>query len=80
MQRELREADPRITGITVNRVQSLALAFMIDESRDRESCSRDETKLRSRTNEPRMFGEKEKSRYTKKFLGELIIVVPGILK
>lgn len=48
MQRELREADPRITGITVNRVQSLALAFMIDESRDRESCSRDETKLRSR--------------------------------
>lgn len=47
MQRELREADPRITGITVNRVQSLALAFMIDESRDRESCSRDETKLRS---------------------------------
>lgn len=76
MQRELREADPRITGITVNRVQSLALAFMIDESRDRESCSRDETKLRSRL----MNREKEKSKYTKKFLGELIIVVPGILK
>lgn len=76
MQRELREADPRITGIIVNRVQSLALAFMIDESRDRESCSRDETKLRSRL----MNREKEKSKYTKKFLGELIIVVPGILK
>lgn len=40
MQRELREPDPCITGITVNPVQSFALALMIDES-----CSRDETKL-----------------------------------
>lgn len=42
MQRELREPDPCITGITVNPVQTFALALMIDES-----CSRDETKLGS---------------------------------
>lgn len=31
-------------------------------------------------NEPRIRSAKKKSKYAKKFLGKLIIVIPGILK